>query len=199
MGVPAAGRIRTPCASSPTGKATVHPEESLRSGAPALEGHVLAGPYPQLVGLVALHLRERADIGARALTGPNLPAMAGYTPSACPTTPPRTGRYRRRSLGRPPPTCWPWRIQKTHQGDRNRGIVLPGYGSRRCAPPHPRAVVSRGRAPPSGATRRWVASPPSLRGRARGWSRYRTSWGKSSLVLERGESPGSPGGALLGP
>jgi hypothetical protein len=70
MGVPAAARIRTPCASSPTGKATVHPEESLRSGAPALEGHVLAGPYPQLVGLVVLHHRERADIGARVLAGP---------------------------------------------------------------------------------------------------------------------------------
>ena len=93
MGVPAAGRIRTPCASSPTGKATVRHEEGLRSGVPALEGHVLAGPYPQLVGLVALHLRERADIGARVLTGSNLPAMAGYTPSARPNHPPRPGTH----------------------------------------------------------------------------------------------------------
>jgi hypothetical protein len=40
-----------------------------------------------------------------------------------------------------------------------------------------------------------VGSKPSLflRGRARGWSHYQISLGKSPLVLKRGESPGSPG------
>ena len=102
--------------------------------------------------------------------------MAGYTPSTRPTSLPRAG-YARRSLGRPSPTCRPWRIQKTHQGDRNRGIVLAGwvwFPSLRSSPPPalppPRSEASRfgsrmgggGRAPPGGATRRWVASPPSF-------------------------------------
>ena len=163
---PLAHRVRRERPPFATRKATVRHEEGLRSGVPALEGHVLAGPYPQLVGLVALHLRERADIGARVLTGSNLPAMAGYTPSARPNHPPPARHALVKVLAGPHQLA-------DHGGSRRHtratGTGAPswqgGYGSRRCAPPHPRAVVSRGRAPPSGATQRWFH-----------WMGYRVWW-----------------------
>jgi len=90
MGVPAAARIRT-------AKAFVRPEEGLRDGTPALEGHVLAGPYPQLVGFGLGALKNHTGYPPQV---PNFPSQPGVLQK--PKTEPHDFRRRSRSSFRVP-------------------------------------------------------------------------------------------------
>jgi hypothetical protein len=135
MGAPAARRIRTPCA---TKRPSFAPRKA--SGTELERLRVASWQVPILNLSVLLHCASaNGQISAGVLAGRRqLVRHRVLSPLGLSDFSPPNRCTLAKVLAGPHQLADHWRIQKTHQGDRNRGIVLAGwvwFPSLRASPP----------------------------------------------------------------